>query len=267
MKDASVPSNNVTEAENVEPYEAVAPKSLDGWGIDELVGRAQAEGLQVAGEGGLLQQVAKRLLESLSRGESPDHLAYDRHDRAGKNGGNSRNGTRAKTVLTASAGTPGTSGLTPPAQLPLCDARGAQRRGRGDSSYVFRALSGVGARPITRKPCTADRNGYTAQRSLYQRLPDSRRQRPGTHPPAPRPRHDSQPVPDCPQRGAYDQDRGVLGTVDAVLEGVPWCVAHPLDPLIRPPPPPTQVPGAPGSRPPPVRGGVRTGTPRWVIRR
>ncbi|GAB2934509.1 transposase [Streptomyces sp. NPDC059171] len=109
-----MPSNNVTEAENVEPYEAVAPKSLDGWGIDELVGRAQAEGLQVAGEGGLLQQVAKRLLESLSRGESPDHLAYDRHDRAGKNGGNSRNGTRAKTVLTESAGTPGTSGLLHP---------------------------------------------------------------------------------------------------------------------------------------------------------
>ncbi|MFD3330911.1 IS256 family transposase, partial [Streptomyces sp. NPDC058701] len=68
--------------------------------IDELVGRAQAEGLQLTGEGGLLQQLTKRLLESALEGEITDHLGYDKHDPAGKNGGNSRNGTRAKTVLT-----------------------------------------------------------------------------------------------------------------------------------------------------------------------
>ncbi|MCX4521937.1 transposase [Streptomyces anulatus] len=68
--------------------------------IDELVGRAQAEGLQLTGEGGLLQQLTKRLLESALEGEITDHLGYDKHDPAGKNGGNSRNGTRGKTVLT-----------------------------------------------------------------------------------------------------------------------------------------------------------------------
>ncbi|MFD7532768.1 IS256 family transposase [Streptomyces sp. NPDC059849] len=69
--------------------------------IDELVSRAQAEGLQLTGEGGLLQQLTKRLLEqSALEGEITDHLGYDKHDPAGKNGGNSRNGTRAKTVLT-----------------------------------------------------------------------------------------------------------------------------------------------------------------------
>lgn len=68
--------------------------------IDGLVGRAQAEGLQLTGEGGLLQQLTKRLLESALEGEITDHLGYEKHDPAGKNGGNSRNGTRAKSVLT-----------------------------------------------------------------------------------------------------------------------------------------------------------------------
>nr|WP_245936511.1 hypothetical protein [Streptomyces cahuitamycinicus] len=39
-------SNNVTEAESVEPSEAAPAKSVDDQLIDELVGRAQAEGLQ-----------------------------------------------------------------------------------------------------------------------------------------------------------------------------------------------------------------------------
>ncbi|WP_394346823.1 transposase [Streptomyces dangxiongensis] len=90
----------MTEAEPVAPSEAVPAKSVDDRLIDELVGRAQAEGLQLTGEGGLLQQLTKRLLESALEGEITDHLGYDKHDPAGKNGGNSRNGTRAKTVLT-----------------------------------------------------------------------------------------------------------------------------------------------------------------------
>jgi transposase-like protein len=100
MEDASMTSNNVTEAEPVEPSETVPSKPVENRLIDELVGRAQAEGLQLTGEGGLLQQLTKRLLESALEGEITDHLGYDKHDPAGKNGGNSRNGTRAKTVLT-----------------------------------------------------------------------------------------------------------------------------------------------------------------------
>ncbi|MFI9825807.1 IS256 family transposase, partial [Streptomyces sp. NPDC052013] len=56
--------------------------------VEELVCRAQAEGLQLTGEGGLLQQLTKRLLESALEGEMTDHLGYDRHDPAGKNGAN-----------------------------------------------------------------------------------------------------------------------------------------------------------------------------------
>jgi transposase-like protein len=68
--------------------------------ISMLVGRARSEGLQLTGEGGLLQQLTKRVLESALEGEITDHLGYDRHDPVGKNSGNSRNGSRTKTVVT-----------------------------------------------------------------------------------------------------------------------------------------------------------------------
>ncbi|WP_435178218.1 IS256 family transposase [Actinacidiphila sp. bgisy145] len=93
-------SENVSASEAVEPTKAASARAVDDQLIDELVGRAQAEGLQLTGEGGLLQQLTKRLLESALEGEITDHLGYDKHDAAGKNGGNSRNGTRSKTVLT-----------------------------------------------------------------------------------------------------------------------------------------------------------------------
>ncbi|MDQ0779942.1 transposase-like protein [Streptomyces aurantiacus] len=68
--------------------------------IDKPAGRAQAEGLQLTGEGRLLQQLTKRQPESALKGEITDHLGHDKHDAAGKNGGNSRKGRRSKTVLT-----------------------------------------------------------------------------------------------------------------------------------------------------------------------
>lgn len=68
--------------------------------IARLAGRARAGGLQLTGEGGLLAELTKRLVESALEGEITDHRGYDRHDAAGRDGGNSRNGHRAKTVLT-----------------------------------------------------------------------------------------------------------------------------------------------------------------------
>ncbi|WP_439681825.1 IS256 family transposase [Embleya sp. MST-111070] len=82
------------------PVGGVVDDAVDGRLIDELVGRARAQGLDLVGEGGLLQQLTKRILESALEGEITDHLGYEKHDPAGDNSGNSRNGTRAKTVLT-----------------------------------------------------------------------------------------------------------------------------------------------------------------------
>ncbi|HWO67208.1 MAG TPA: transposase, partial [Umezawaea sp.] len=68
--------------------------------IDQLVGQAKAGGLKLTGEGGVLQQLTKRLLESALEGEITDHLGCDRNDPVSRRTGNSRNRTRSKTVLT-----------------------------------------------------------------------------------------------------------------------------------------------------------------------
>jgi transposase-like protein len=79
---------------------AVSPEGVDAELVGRLVEQARAAGLQLTGEGGLLQQLTKRVIEAALDGEVTDHLGYEKHDPAGKNGGNSRNGSRAKTVLT-----------------------------------------------------------------------------------------------------------------------------------------------------------------------
>ncbi|MFH8387087.1 IS256 family transposase [Kitasatospora sp. NPDC018058] len=90
---------------SVEAVEEVRPTELSADLLDEqligqLVDRAQASGLQLTGEGGLLQQLTKRVLESALEGEITDHLGYEKHDPVGAGSGNSRNGVRSKTVLT-----------------------------------------------------------------------------------------------------------------------------------------------------------------------
>jgi transposase-like protein len=86
-----------------EPDDAIPAAGADGIDeqlISQLVDRSRARGLQLTGEGSVLQQLTKRFLESALDGEITDHLGYDKHDPAGRGTGNSRNGTRAKTVLT-----------------------------------------------------------------------------------------------------------------------------------------------------------------------
>jgi putative transposase len=68
--------------------------------VRQLTERARAEGLQLAGEGGLLQKLTKLVMESALDGELDDHLGYGKHDPAGRDGANSRNGRRSKTLLT-----------------------------------------------------------------------------------------------------------------------------------------------------------------------
>ena len=82
------------------PVGAAGLDAVDEQLIAQLAGRARAGGLALTGEGGLLAQLTKRLVESALEGEITDHLGYERHDVTGRDGGNSRNGHRAKTVLT-----------------------------------------------------------------------------------------------------------------------------------------------------------------------
>ncbi len=93
---AAVDTDAVPRREPVRP----SAGGVDGDLVAELVEQARASGLQWTGDGGLLQQLTKRVLEAALEGEITDHLGYDKGDPAGNNGGNSRNGVRTKTVLT-----------------------------------------------------------------------------------------------------------------------------------------------------------------------
>lgn len=97
-------TDTAVELETVESVEGVqsgqpAPVS-DEQRVAMLVERARSEVPQLTGQGGLLQQLTRRVLESAPEGEITDHLGHEKHDAGGRGSGNSRNGGRARTVLT-----------------------------------------------------------------------------------------------------------------------------------------------------------------------
>ena len=67
---------------------------------EQLIAQAQEQGVELLGEGGLLQQMTKAVLERALAEELTDHLGYEEGDRAGRGSGNSRNGFTAKRLLT-----------------------------------------------------------------------------------------------------------------------------------------------------------------------
>lgn len=62
--------------------------------------KADASGAALLGEGGLLTEVTRAVLERALDAEMSEHLGCEKHDPAGRGSGNNRNGTSPKTVLT-----------------------------------------------------------------------------------------------------------------------------------------------------------------------
>lgn len=67
---------------------------------EELVASATDRGIALTGEGGLLTELTRKVLQSALEAEMSHHLGYDRHDPVGRGSGNSRNGSTPKTVTT-----------------------------------------------------------------------------------------------------------------------------------------------------------------------
>ena len=78
------------------------PSLLDEATARRLVAQAREQGMDIAGDAGLLQQMMKSVLEAALAEELTDHLGYEPGDPAGRGSGNSRNGSTGKTVLTDS---------------------------------------------------------------------------------------------------------------------------------------------------------------------
>ncbi len=91
----SAPSEKPEEPVTKVPSSPIVDQGL----VAQLVGQAREQGVAIDGEGGLLAQLTKLVVESALEGELSDHLGYDKHERT-DTGDNYRNGTRAKTVLT-----------------------------------------------------------------------------------------------------------------------------------------------------------------------
>ncbi len=76
------------------------PQFLDPEQADALIERAREQGVELLGEGGLLRQMTKTVLERALAEELTDHLGYEVGDPVGNGTGNSRNGYTPKRLLT-----------------------------------------------------------------------------------------------------------------------------------------------------------------------
>jgi len=83
-------------AEETGPGDELIPDAL----LDAVMARADAEGLDLVGEGGVLAELTKRVLERGLAEELTAHLGYEEGDSGGRGSGNNRNGYSDKTVLT-----------------------------------------------------------------------------------------------------------------------------------------------------------------------
>ena len=81
--------------ELAEEVKALLPDGL----IDELLAGARTEE-ELAGPGGLLSALTKRLVERAMEVELTDHLGYEPHQEPAGGAGNTRNGSTSKTLIT-----------------------------------------------------------------------------------------------------------------------------------------------------------------------
>src|SRR5690349_21269241 len=89
-----------TEHPEQKPAGCPSAEISDDQLVAMAVDRARGSDLKLTGEGGLLQQLTKRVLESALEGEITDHVGFDKHDKAANKRDNTRNGHRVKTVIT-----------------------------------------------------------------------------------------------------------------------------------------------------------------------
>lgn len=117
--------------------------------IDQLLAQANAEGVALTGQGGMLPELIRSVLERGLAAELGDHLGYDKDDPAGRGSGNSRNGSTPKTLATEVGPVPINTprdrvGTFEPALVP----KGARRAGGLDEMIISLYAGGMTIRDI-----------------------------------------------------------------------------------------------------------------------
>src|SRR2546423_15156173 len=99
VEEPSVPAQpGPVDEQQLATAEAIAG-ALDPALVSRLAAQARAQGVQLLGRGGVLQQLTKRFLEAALEAEMDEHLGYDKYDPAGRNGGKTPNRKRGQTVV------------------------------------------------------------------------------------------------------------------------------------------------------------------------
>ena len=134
------------------PATVRVPEAFGG-GVDtaiaRVIDRAQAQGIRVTGDGGLLPGMIKQAVEAALQAEMTDHLGYERHAVVGNGSGNSRNGSSPKQVQT----TAGPVGLDVPRDRegtfePVTVAKGTRRLDGFDDMIISLYAKGMTTRDI-----------------------------------------------------------------------------------------------------------------------
>jgi putative transposase len=98
MTDDSRPSR--PSGDELSPARQTVNDMISAGLLDDLMGRVDAGGLALTGDGGVLPELVKAVLERGLAAELSGHLGYEKGDPAGRGSPNSRNGHSAKTVAT-----------------------------------------------------------------------------------------------------------------------------------------------------------------------
>ena len=130
-------------AELAAEVKALLPDEL----IDELLAGARTEE-EIAGQGGLLSQLTKRLVERAMEVELTDHLGYETHQEPPGGAGNTRNGSTPKTLLTEQGPVRIDSPGTGRAASSLRSCANVSGGLRGSTTRFSRSMP-AGCRPVT----------------------------------------------------------------------------------------------------------------------
>ncbi|MFI1630705.1 transposase [Streptomyces noursei] len=112
--------------------------------IDALIADAKESGIGLDGQGGLLQQMMKQVIERALQAEMADHLGYEAGDPAGRGSGNHRNGSYGKTVTTTAG--PVEVDVT----IPACSACSRTPGNNSSPSSTSTPTSAASSTPPTR---------------------------------------------------------------------------------------------------------------------
>jgi putative transposase len=137
------------DQQDVAPARQAINEMVDAGLLDQLMSKVDGDGLALTGEGGLLPELVKAVLERGLQAELTDHLGYEKGDPAGRGSANSRNGTSPKTLASVVGPVPlavprDRNGSFEPRLVP----KGSRRAGGLDEMIISLYAGGMTVRDI-----------------------------------------------------------------------------------------------------------------------